>query len=152
MKRQRCSSVWTALMLALLLASNGGVWAEEAASPAADTTTTDQQQEEQEPPKPQDTFDAKEHMDWGGYYDPQNVFCGKFDCYKILGFDYESFGSDKPDTKVITKRYRALSREWHPDKSKHRDAKERFVVSKYVFPEFSVDCCVDSHFVSRFVV
>ena len=50
------------------------------------------------------------------------------DCYKILGFDYENYGVEKPSTKTITKRYRALSREWHPDKSKHKDAKERFVV------------------------
>ena len=71
-------------------------------------------------------FDAS-NEDWGSYYDPQNVFCGKFDCYKILGFDYESFGKEHPTTREITKRYRALSREWHPDKSKHKDAKTRFV-------------------------
>jgi DnaJ domain len=80
------------------------------------------------PSTPKDTFNVKEHMDWGSYYDPKNIFCGKYDCYRILGFDYESFGAEKPDTKIITKRYRALSREWHPDKSKHRNAKERFVV------------------------
>ncbi|KAG7373465.1 chaperone protein DnaJ [Nitzschia inconspicua] len=74
-----------------------------------------------------DKFNVKEHMDWGSYYDPKNVFCGQYDCYRILGFDYESFGAEKPDTKIITKRYRALSREWHPDKSKHKNAKERFV-------------------------
>lgn len=67
------------------------------------------------------------NRDWGSYYDPQNVFCGKYDCYKILGFDYESFGKNHPDRRSITKRYRKLSRAWHPDKSKHRDAKERFV-------------------------
>jgi DnaJ domain len=76
----------------------------------------------------ENAFNAHDHTDWGSYYDPQNVFCGKYDCYKILGFDYEEFGKEKPDTKVITKRYRSLSREWHPDKSKHKDAKERFVV------------------------
>lgn len=65
--------------------------------------------------------------DWGSYYDPQSIFCGKFDCYKILGFDYESFGRNPPDTKTITKRYRSLSRVWHPDKNKRRDAKSRFV-------------------------
>mmetsp|Transcript_757 Transcript_757/g.1698 ORF Transcript_757/g.1698 Transcript_757/m.1698 type:complete len:414 (+) Transcript_757:157-1398(+) len=75
---------------------------------------------------PQDTFDVKSHFDWGTYYDPKNVFCGKFDCYGILGFDYESFAREKPTQKMITKRYRALSRHWHPDKSKHPDAKERF--------------------------
>jgi len=76
--------------------------------------------------KKDDDFDV-ENEDWGTYYDPQNVFCGKFDCYKILGFDYESFGKVKPSTKEITKRYRQLSREWHPDKSKHKSAKSRFV-------------------------
>ena len=94
----------------------------------------DEQQQQQQPPTPPKTketdssFNVKDHMDWGSYYDPKNVFCGKYDCYRILGFDYESFGKNIPDTKVITKRYRQLSREWHPDKSKHRDAKERFVV------------------------
>jgi DnaJ family protein C protein 25 len=80
------------------------------------------------PTKP--VWDAKEHLqdDWGSYYDPQNVFCGKYDCYKILGFDYESFGSQPPSTSNITKRYRGLSREWHPDKNKgNKDAKEKFV-------------------------
>lgn len=72
-------------------------------------------------------FNAKEHTDWGTYYDPKSIFCGNFDCYKILGFDFEDYGS--PDPKEITKRYRALGREWHPDKSKHKEAKERFVVS-----------------------
>jgi len=75
---------------------------------------------------PQDTFDVKSHFDWGTYYDPKNVFCGKYDCYGILGFDYESFDTEKPTQKQITKRYRALSRYWHPDKSKHPEAKERF--------------------------
>jgi len=75
---------------------------------------------------PMDTFDATSHSDWGTYYDPKNVFCGKFDCYGILGFDYESFDREKPTQKMITKRYRNLSRHWHPDKSKHPEAKERF--------------------------
>jgi DnaJ family protein C protein 25 len=88
-------------------------------------------EETKKPPKVEekDTFNAKDHMDWGTYYDPKNIFCGQYDCYKILGFDYENYGKEKPSTKVITKRYRALSREWHPDKSKHKDAKERFTVS-----------------------
>ena len=67
---------------------------------------------------------------WGTYYDPQQEFCGKFDCYRILGFDFETFGS--PDQKLITKRYRQISRKWHPDKSKHPKAKERFVVSHQI--------------------
>jgi hypothetical protein len=84
-----------------------------------------------------DSFNVKEHLDWGSYYDPKNIFCGRYDCYRILGFDYESFGAQKPDTKLITKRYRALSREWHPDKSKHKNAEERFVVSQR-----NMLCCV----------
>lgn len=75
---------------------------------------------------PMDTFDPTAHFDWGTYYDPKNVFCGKFDCYGILGFDYEKFDQEKPTQRMITKRYRGLSRHWHPDKSKHPEAKERF--------------------------
>jgi DnaJ domain len=74
-------------------------------------------------------FDATDHTDWGTYYDPKGAFCGNYDCYKILGFDYEEFGKQHPDRKEITQRFRTLSRAWHPDKSKHKDAKDRFVVS-----------------------
>jgi DnaJ family protein C protein 25 len=97
---------------------SAGVGSGEADGP----TKTD----ETEAPKIKDGFDV-ENEDWGSYYDPQNIFCGKYDCYKILGFDYESFGKIKPSTKEITQRYRKLSREWHPDKSKHKNAKARFV-------------------------
>jgi len=76
---------------------------------------------------PKDDFDVKSHFDWGTYYDPKSIFCGEYDCYGILGFDFESFNNEKPTTKIITKRYRSLSRHWHPDKSKHKDAKNRFV-------------------------
>eukprot|EP00529_Nitzschia_sp_RCC80_P022466 CAMPEP_0113485968 /NCGR_PEP_ID=MMETSP0014_2-20120614/24754_1 /TAXON_ID=2857 /ORGANISM="Nitzschia sp." /LENGTH=484 /DNA_ID=CAMNT_0000379625 /DNA_START=72 /DNA_END=1526 /DNA_ORIENTATION=+ /assembly_acc=CAM_ASM_000159 len=111
--------------------------AQESSETADATTTTTANGEEgkaeddtasKKSPKAEekDTFNAKEHMDWGTYYDPKNIFCGQYDCYQILGFDYENYGKEKPSTKVITKRYRALSREWHPDKSKHKDAKDRF--------------------------
>mgnify|MGYP005845238523 CR=1 FL=1 len=80
-------------------------------------------EEEEEP-----IFLQADPDNWGSYYDPKQEFCGKFDCYRILGFDYESFGREHPSTKEITKRYRRLSRKWHPDKSKHPKAKERFVV------------------------
>jgi DnaJ homolog subfamily C member 25 len=73
-----------------------------------------------------DDFDVT-NEDWGTYYDPMNVFCGQYDCYKILGFDYENYYTVKPTSKEITQRYRKLSREWHPDKSKHKFAKEKFV-------------------------
>lgn len=98
------------------------------AESSEETTTAEEQQKKPEPPE--DKFDAEGHTDWGSYYDPQNVFCGKYDCYAILGFDYGEWATERPSTKQITKRYRALSRAWHPDKSKHKDAKERFVVSE----------------------
>jgi DnaJ homolog subfamily C member 25 len=79
-----------------------------------------------ESPTVKDEFDAS-NEDWGSYYDPKSIFCGKYDCYKVLGFEYESFGKVKPSTKEITQRFRKLSRVWHPDKSKHKEAKERFV-------------------------
>lgn len=93
----------------------------EESKPVAKETAA-KEEEEEEP-----AFLAAEPDTWGTYYDPQQEFCGKYDCYRILGFDYENFGS--PDVKEITKRYRKLSRRWHPDKSKHPKAKERFVVS-----------------------
>ena len=95
-----------------------------------ETTTPDNTAESKPKPPPVDDEDPNfdpNNRDWGTYYDPQNIFCGSFDCYKILGFDYESFGKNHPDTRKITKRFRKLSRAWHPDKSSHRDAKERFV-------------------------
>jgi hypothetical protein len=91
----------------------------------AKDSTDDVNSTPEKPAKPK--FDA-DHTDWGTYYDPKGEFCGKYDCYKILGFDFEEFGKQHPDRKEITQRYRSLSRAWHPDKSKHRDAKERFVV------------------------
>jgi DnaJ homolog subfamily C member 25 len=93
---------------------------------AENVSSSDNNTEEKKEKKTKSTFDAT-NMNWGSYYDPQNIFCGKYDCYKILGFDYESFGKIHPDTKEITQRYRKLSRQWHPDKNKHRDAKDRFV-------------------------
>jgi len=89
---------------------------------AEPSTTTSSAEQEEVPAY------MREDADWGTYYDPQKEFCGDKDCYKILGFDYEMFGKSPPDKKEITKRYRALSRAWHPDKSKKKGAKERFVV------------------------
>ena len=98
-----------ALFASLSLA---GVLAQDDAAEDASTA------EKPKPPVEEevDDFDPN-NRDWGSYYDPQGVFCGKYDCYKILGFDYESFGKLHPDRKKITKRYRKLSRAWHPDKS-----------------------------------
>jgi curved DNA-binding protein CbpA len=99
--------------------------ASTSSTPDAPPTSTPDAKKKEPPTQSFSTFNAKEHTDWGGYYDPQNVFCGKYDCYAILGFDYENYG--QPDRKEITQRYRSLSREWHPDKNKKKDAKERFV-------------------------
>jgi len=73
------------------------------------------------------TTSSGDEDDWGSFYDPNKVFCGKFDCYKILGFDHETWGSHPPTLKEITKSYRALSRKWHPDKNKAKGAREKFV-------------------------
>lgn len=123
-----------ALLLCCLFATTAVVFADDEASPppkedANEKTQTKVDNRAARPlakEVPQDMFDVKSHFDWGSYYDPKNVFCGKYDCYGILGFDYESFAQEKPTQKMITKRYRALSRHWHPDKSKHPEAKERF--------------------------
>lgn len=119
---------------ALLLSSQTSVAADEqTTTDNNDDTASSQEGAKKQENQRQETVKTTEsdfdpsNEDWGSYYDPQNIFCGKFDCYKILGFDYESFGKVKPDTKEITKRYRQLSREWHPDKSKHKNAKQRFV-------------------------
>lgn len=68
----------------------------------------------------------------GTYYDPSNVFCGKHDCYKILGFDYYS-PDGQPTKKEITTSYRALSKRWHPDKNKDSLAEKRFMVSHLTY-------------------
>lgn len=65
---------------------------------------------------------------WGSYYDPENIFCGKYDCYKILGFDFEEWGRSPPDKKDLTQSYRELSKKWHPDKNAgDKGANERFM-------------------------
>jgi len=74
------------------------------------------------------SLNDKPEDNWGYYYDPKNEFCGEYDCYKILGFDYETFGRSPPDTKMITQSYRMLSRKFHPDKNRGKEgAEERFV-------------------------
>ena len=102
-----------------------------------EATTSDEQtkKETEKQPEVDDGFDYN-NTDWGTFYDPKNIFCGDYDCYKILGLDY----FELLDTKIsddllrtVTKRYRKLSRKWHPDKNKSKGAKERFVVSIRVF-------------------
>jgi len=68
---------------------------------------------------------------WGVFYDPKGIFCGSFDCYRILGLEAPHElprGMLPPDTKVVTAAYRKMSRKWHPDKNGgDKLAKERFV-------------------------
>lgn len=89
---------------------------------ATDETTTTATTEDK-PPPPGD----EEELDWGSFYDPKEIFCGKYDCYKILGFDYTTFDSNRPSLKNITQSYRKLSRRYHPDKNKEKGSKELFV-------------------------
>ena len=147
MMAQRNIVVWICLIVISLLAMTGTVFVSADESSTSESTSTEGGGEQQAAPTDtpteplvdmnnrklareyKDDFDVKSHFDWGTYYDPKSIFCGpKYDCYGILGFDYESFNNEKPTQKQITKRYRAISRHWHPDKSKHKDAKERFVV------------------------
>jgi len=75
-----------------------------------------------------DTLNTSEtpEKNWGTYYDPKEVFCGDYDCYKILGFCYEDWGRSPPTTREITQSYRKIGRVWHPDKNKMAGAEERF--------------------------
>ncbi|GAX27701.1 hypothetical protein FisN_13Hh203 [Fistulifera solaris] len=128
MKSYLSSRSLLCVLFALLLSATPSVASNEHNTEGESATASSSEDDRRPTSKTsaESDFDPS-NEDWGSYYDPQNIFCGKFDCYKILGFDYESFGKVKPDTKEITKRYRQLSREWHPDKSKHKNAKERFV-------------------------
>eukprot|EP00560_Eucampia_antarctica_P000070 CAMPEP_0197832938 /NCGR_PEP_ID=MMETSP1437-20131217/17015_1 /TAXON_ID=49252 ORGANISM="Eucampia antarctica, Strain CCMP1452" /NCGR_SAMPLE_ID=MMETSP1437 /ASSEMBLY_ACC=CAM_ASM_001096 /LENGTH=426 /DNA_ID=CAMNT_0043436619 /DNA_START=63 /DNA_END=1343 /DNA_ORIENTATION=- len=76
-----------------------------------------------------DTLNTNEppEENWGTYYDPKGIFCGDYDCFRILGFCYEEWGKTPPTTKQITQSYRKMGRVWHPDKNTMKGAKERFV-------------------------
>lgn len=152
MRHSRALSHCLAFALSVLATSAAGD-ARDSSSTASPQTSSSSNQNDASSSTPRKyDFDIN-NTDWGTYHDPQGecrinmprtcaiitycwpkhiltfdlsgVFCGKYDCYKILGFDYETFGS--PDHKIITQHYRTLSRHWHPDKSKHPEAKERFV-------------------------
>ena len=149
MVRQCCLRIWCLFfVLAILFASaivyavdddagSNGASAEEETNPAnSDASSADipdaPPKEKIETPKSKPyttTTENEEEEDWGSFYDPNKVFCGEFDCYKILGFDHETWGSSPPSLKDITKSYRGLSRKWHPDKNKAKGAREKFVVS-----------------------
>ena len=116
------------LLVATLLSPTNAEETTTTSSSSSSTTTTSSR-----PQKP-----INPDTDWGSFYDPKNVFCGKYDCYKILGFDYLTWGNDPPSHKEITKSYRSLSRQWHPDKNKARGAREKFVVSACII--YSLFC------------
>lgn len=99
-----------------------GVYAEE----QTQQNETETKETQQEQPKKKEKVEFPEHK-WGTYYDPQGIFCGKYDCYKILGFDFESWGRSPPSKKELTQSYRTMSKLWHPDKNKDVGAKDRFL-------------------------
>eukprot|EP00551_Chaetoceros_affinis_P003474 CAMPEP_0203654064 /NCGR_PEP_ID=MMETSP0088-20131115/34209_1 /ASSEMBLY_ACC=CAM_ASM_001087 /TAXON_ID=426623 /ORGANISM="Chaetoceros affinis, Strain CCMP159" /LENGTH=418 /DNA_ID=CAMNT_0050514207 /DNA_START=250 /DNA_END=1506 /DNA_ORIENTATION=- len=112
------------------LFANANANVEEAEQQQEEVVQQQQQQNETEPtaagPKKKEKIEFPEHK-WGTYYDPQNIFCGQYDCYKILGFDYETWGRSPPSKKELTQSYRTLSKTWHPDKNKDKGAKDRFL-------------------------
>lgn len=115
--------------LVIVCALDGGVDGAAAGAEGVGESSTGSTDQESPPPKknrPPPSASGNED-DWGSFYDPNKVFCGQYDCYKILGFDYETWGSSPPSLKDITKSYRGLSRKWHPDKNKAKGAREKFV-------------------------
>eukprot|EP00571_Detonula_confervacea_P016052 CAMPEP_0172307900 /NCGR_PEP_ID=MMETSP1058-20130122/8661_1 /TAXON_ID=83371 /ORGANISM="Detonula confervacea, Strain CCMP 353" /LENGTH=423 /DNA_ID=CAMNT_0013020207 /DNA_START=61 /DNA_END=1332 /DNA_ORIENTATION=+ len=128
-----CRRIWFAFTLlsivfafscSLVCALEAGIAADDVANSASGTSDD---KPEVPPIKKKEPPSGGNEDDWGSFYDPNNVFCGKFDCYKILGFDHETWGSNPPSLKDITKGYRGLSRKWHPDKNKAKGAREKFV-------------------------
>merc|ERR1712032_1169366 len=106
---------------------------EEETTKTTSSASDDKEEETKPKTRTKKTTKPNDKVDWGTYYDPKSIFCGEYDCYKILGFDYEDFNAkakrgEKIPRSEITKTYRKLSREWHPDKNKSNPkAKERFV-------------------------
>lgn len=107
--------------------SDGAGTDEHVSDPSTTASDPSTGSAESSPPKVKRAPPSGNEDDWGTFYDPNNVFCGKFDCYKILGFDHMTWGDDPPSLKDITKSYRSLSRKWHPDKNKAKGAREKFV-------------------------
>eukprot|EP00574_Skeletonema_japonicum_P008868 CAMPEP_0201735372 /NCGR_PEP_ID=MMETSP0593-20130828/36898_1 /ASSEMBLY_ACC=CAM_ASM_000672 /TAXON_ID=267983 /ORGANISM="Skeletonema japonicum, Strain CCMP2506" /LENGTH=431 /DNA_ID=CAMNT_0048228913 /DNA_START=39 /DNA_END=1334 /DNA_ORIENTATION=- len=136
-----CRRVWCTLLLlcVVVFSSSVIVVAQESDDSAAATAESggsssgadEAKKNEDKPQSPKVKQDnassTSSEDDWGSFYDPNDIFCGKYDCYKILGFDYETWGSAPPTLKEITKSYRGLSRQWHPDKNKAKGAREKFV-------------------------
>lgn len=100
-----------------------------------EATPDDQEKTEPKKPEQQQGYDY-DNLEWGTFYDPKEIFCGDFDCYKILGLDYYDYvgkNFTEDNLKHLTKKYRTLSRRWHPDKNKRKDAEDRFVKIKRAY-------------------
>jgi len=116
--------------LAFAQEGSSGAGSDEDGGASATTTASDSSatnNADSPPPKVKRAEPSGNEADWGSFYDPNKVFCGKYDCYKILGWDHETWGNNPPSLKDITKSYRNLSRKWHPDKNKAKGAREKFV-------------------------
>jgi hypothetical protein len=74
MKICSLGSMQRALSLLLIAVLLVVAVAEEETSSTEPTATTTAPAEKVET----DTFNAKDHTDWGSYYDPKNIFCGKY--------------------------------------------------------------------------
>eukprot|EP00577_Skeletonema_sp_RCC1716_P011592 CAMPEP_0113397210 /NCGR_PEP_ID=MMETSP0013_2-20120614/14242_1 /TAXON_ID=2843 ORGANISM="Skeletonema costatum, Strain 1716" /NCGR_SAMPLE_ID=MMETSP0013_2 /ASSEMBLY_ACC=CAM_ASM_000158 /LENGTH=433 /DNA_ID=CAMNT_0000281745 /DNA_START=31 /DNA_END=1332 /DNA_ORIENTATION=- /assembly_acc=CAM_ASM_000158 len=138
-----CRRVWCTLFLLCIVvfsscatvmaqeSDNGAAASAESGSSSSESKGSEEAPKKEEPQSPKvkqnNASSSSSSDDWGSFYDPNNIFCGKYDCYKILGFDYETWGSAPPTLKEITKSYRGLSRLWHPDKNKAKGAREKFV-------------------------
>lgn len=105
--------VWPLLLLALLLSGGQrgpglfvrGASAEEEGTTTEESSSSGSDQSESPPTRTTkeevvtvvDTFNAKDHTDWGTYYDPKNIFCGKYGKYcKIIGWRTWVGGGDSP--------------------------------------------------------
>ncbi len=82
----------------------------------AEKVTAQSQINESQPKKKVTLLD----LDWGTNYDPKDQFCGPYDCYAILGLDYDKdrYTLTNDDVK---KAYRSISRKYHPDKIQAKD-------------------------------
>jgi hypothetical protein len=117
--------VWCILTIVLINSSSADTQEVGSGSASASSTSSSSGSNKESTRTKIDPAHFTDKVDWGTFYDPQSIFCGQFDCYKILALNYEN----DPTTKDITRNYRALGRHWHPDKNKEKGAKERFVVS-----------------------
>ena len=68
-----------------------------------------------------------------GVYDPENIFCGKANCYELLGLTRDASNKD------IRKAFRSISLTQHPDKSKDDTNTESFKLISKAYEVLSVN-------------